>query len=223
MVRQANEVGEETADADRAIGENVQRFRTAKGMSQAQLAVAMAERTGQQVHQQTIVKIEKGTRPLRYSEAVLISEVLDVPVGALAPDDPELQRRALLHTSASTAADSFGEVVTAAEKYRQDGERLARLLLAGPDFPLLPPEQWEAMGRICDPRFITAVRQILEIARPGQWDNAGGLQAFADEGNRQIAERAGRGGAGIDLHAVAESFLSDVPKQRKVRRNAKAQ
>lgn len=74
---------DEQSDVDQLVGQNIHRFRTAKGMSQAQLAEQMALRTGQPVAQQTIVKLEKGTRPLRYSEAAVLAEVLGVPLDAL--------------------------------------------------------------------------------------------------------------------------------------------
>ena len=61
------------AGFDEVVGANIRRYRTARGMSQADLAEAM------DVHQQTIQKIEKGVRPLRYSEAIAIARVLEIP------------------------------------------------------------------------------------------------------------------------------------------------
>jgi transcriptional regulator with XRE-family HTH domain len=68
-------------DFDKLVGSNVQRFRLARGMSQADLAEAMTE-SGERVHQQTVLKIEKGTRPLKYAEAACLSNVLRVPMSA---------------------------------------------------------------------------------------------------------------------------------------------
>jgi transcriptional regulator with XRE-family HTH domain len=66
---------DDDADAGEAhIGASVARYRVARGLSQAQLAQAIG------VHQQTIAKIEKGTRPLRFSEATSIAGVLQVNV-----------------------------------------------------------------------------------------------------------------------------------------------
>lgn len=62
---------------DVLIGKNLATLRTAAGLSQGELA----ERVG--VAQQTIAKIEKGTRPLKVSEAVQICEVLKAPISAL--------------------------------------------------------------------------------------------------------------------------------------------
>jgi transcriptional regulator with XRE-family HTH domain len=66
-------------DVDKLVGANIQRLRTAKGMSQADLATALTKLGGRQlIHQQTIAKLEKGTRSLKYVEAVLIAELLTV-------------------------------------------------------------------------------------------------------------------------------------------------
>ncbi|OBF42568.1 hypothetical protein A5719_03300 [Mycolicibacterium peregrinum] len=61
-------------DFDRVVGANIRRWRDARGLSQADLASKLG------IHQQTIQKIEKGTRPLKYAEAVHISDVLDIPL-----------------------------------------------------------------------------------------------------------------------------------------------
>lgn len=64
-------------DLDRLVGSNVQTYRKSRGLSQADLAAAIS--TPQEgVHQQTILKIEKGTRPLKLSEAVRIAEALEI-------------------------------------------------------------------------------------------------------------------------------------------------
>jgi transcriptional regulator with XRE-family HTH domain len=62
-------------DFDKLVGSNVQKYRTARGMSQAELAEAISAE-GEHVHQQTIQKIEKGTRPLKLSEAQKIARAL---------------------------------------------------------------------------------------------------------------------------------------------------
>lgn len=68
---------------DAAVGRNLAQLRTAKGVSQSELA----EKLG--VAQQTVAKIEKGTRSLKYLEAVHICFVLGVDVKALVSDDIE--------------------------------------------------------------------------------------------------------------------------------------
>ena len=60
----------------------MQKYRTASGLSQAELASKLSADGGEHVHQQTIQKIEKGTRPLKFAEAVRIATVLKVPLAA---------------------------------------------------------------------------------------------------------------------------------------------
>lgn len=67
-----------------AIGERLQQERTRLGRTQAQLAVEL-ERAGVPLAQQTIAKIESGTRPLKLAEAQAIATVLGVDVQSLVP------------------------------------------------------------------------------------------------------------------------------------------
>lgn len=70
-------------DFDQIVGSNVGIYRTARGLSQSGLAAAMSA-DGDHVHPQTIQKIEAGTRPLRYAEALRIARVLEIGVDELA-------------------------------------------------------------------------------------------------------------------------------------------
>lgn len=63
---------------DAAIGKNLADLRVARGLSQGDLAIKIG------VAQQTIAKVEKGTRALKYVEAILICAALKVPISALA-------------------------------------------------------------------------------------------------------------------------------------------
>lgn len=70
-------------DDDAAVGRNLAQLRNAKGVSQSELADKLG------VAQQTVAKIEKGTRSLKYLEAVHICLILGVDVNALVSDDIE--------------------------------------------------------------------------------------------------------------------------------------
>jgi transcriptional regulator with XRE-family HTH domain len=59
------------------VGGNLQQLRKEKGMSQTDLAQELTER-GFPFQQQTILKIEKGARPLKLEEAQVIAEILGV-------------------------------------------------------------------------------------------------------------------------------------------------
>ena len=67
------------------MGLRLQRFRKSAGLSQAELAQELAER-GLPFQQPTILKVEKGTRPLKVDEAVIIAEILNLPVADLIRD-----------------------------------------------------------------------------------------------------------------------------------------
>lgn len=62
---------------DALIGENVAKLRQQADLSQADLARAMTH-AGWTWHQQTVLKVEKGHRPLRLAEAVTLARLLDV-------------------------------------------------------------------------------------------------------------------------------------------------
>lgn len=69
-------------DFDVLVGRNVRDCRVAAGMSQAALADALSK-SGERLAQQTVLKIEQGIRPLKFAEAVRVSELLGIPLGAL--------------------------------------------------------------------------------------------------------------------------------------------
>jgi transcriptional regulator with XRE-family HTH domain len=64
------------------VGANVQRFRKAADMSQAELAHQLTER-GFSFQQPTVLKVEKGTRPLKVDELAAVAEVLRISPGSL--------------------------------------------------------------------------------------------------------------------------------------------
>ena len=73
---------EETGSYAHRVGENIAQLRRARGMTQAELAERVTD-TGLPFHQQTVVKIEKGQRPVRLREADAIATVLDVELDTL--------------------------------------------------------------------------------------------------------------------------------------------
>lgn len=65
---------------DKIIGGNIQALRKRLDLSQAELAERLTRNGGGSYHQQTILRIEKGERPLKVSEAIAFAKVFDVPV-----------------------------------------------------------------------------------------------------------------------------------------------
>jgi transcriptional regulator with XRE-family HTH domain len=94
-------------DFDAFAGANLQRWRKARGMSQAALAEILRT-LGHGFQQQTVLKIEKGDRPLRLHEATDIAQVLDIELIDLArtPDHELLagSRKVEIALSALTVA-----------------------------------------------------------------------------------------------------------------------
>lgn len=78
---------------DARIGKNLAALRVSAGLSQGELA----EKIG--VAQQTVAKMEKGTRPLKYGEAVAISECLKTPLSALADTEGGVDSTAVMLTA----------------------------------------------------------------------------------------------------------------------------
>lgn len=64
------------------IGANIARLRKFRGMSQSDLAFRLAE-VGLPFQQPTVLKVEKGTRPLKLEEGIHVAEVLGVQVSDL--------------------------------------------------------------------------------------------------------------------------------------------
>ncbi|WP_336707548.1 helix-turn-helix transcriptional regulator [Oerskovia sp. USHLN155] len=63
---------------DERVGESVQVFRKARGLSQAQLAERMSAAGVDGMYPQTILKIEKGTRSLKFHEGLALAKILEV-------------------------------------------------------------------------------------------------------------------------------------------------
>src|SRR5215217_1200675 len=69
-------------DFNQRVGANLQLHRKAKGYSQSDLA-GLLEQRGLPFQQQTILKIEKGARPLKLEEASVIAGILGVELSDL--------------------------------------------------------------------------------------------------------------------------------------------
>ena len=150
---------------DRLIGGNVQQFRNAKKMSQAQLADAMTAKTGQQVAQQTILKIEKGTRPLRYSEAVAVAEALDVPLSALSPDRVTARERQNIDMAALEAAEADALLSVAVFRYIEAAHELKTVLDESPNLEnLYTPTELALMRWLAEGERVEAIKAARAIS-----------------------------------------------------------
>lgn len=125
---------------DASIGRNLATLRTAASLSQGDLA----ERIG--VAQQTIAKIEKGTRPLKYSEAVTICAELTVPIAALSADVSKVDSTASLLRIMNRLLDFDSKLAALVAEVVPDLVRLAFKVSAIKDGRLDPPSDWDSEG-----------------------------------------------------------------------------
>lgn len=75
-------------DLNRAIGERLQYLRTRSNLTQGQLAQRLTA-MDMPIAQQTVAKIENGTRPLKLAEAESITQILDVSLDVLVPGEED--------------------------------------------------------------------------------------------------------------------------------------
>jgi transcriptional regulator with XRE-family HTH domain len=73
---------QQSTDFNQRVGANLQEIRKAAGWSQADLAAELTRR-GMPFYQPTILKIEKGSRPLKLEEACAIADALEIDVASL--------------------------------------------------------------------------------------------------------------------------------------------
>jgi transcriptional regulator with XRE-family HTH domain len=120
---------------NKRVGENIQLLRKAKGMSQANLARELSAR-GFAFQQQGVLKLEGGTRPLRFEEALALAEILGVNLAMLAdrPAQAQAAAKQLLHvlTNMADVAQRIADLqhdLEHLESLKIDAER--RLTAAG--------------------------------------------------------------------------------------------
>lgn len=118
---------------ERDFGEKVKQWRNNCGWSQEQVAAGLRH-LGFDMHQTTVAKIERGTRPLRVAEAVALAHVFRVPALAIFEGDgPEGQPEdiATLQRQLARAKESAErrreEIDYAAKDYAAEVSRVAQL------------------------------------------------------------------------------------------------
>ncbi|MGI5232887.1 helix-turn-helix domain-containing protein [Actinoallomurus sp. CA-142502] len=81
---------------DERFADNIRTRREMMGLSQTEVAERMSKEFGHPFHQQTVAKIEKGSRSVRLGEAVALARILDTNVDLLAfPSRAALDAREL--------------------------------------------------------------------------------------------------------------------------------
>ena len=74
-----NERMSRVPEPNELTGARVRELRTRRDMHQAVLALAM-RRSGFRWHQQTVARVEAGSRPVRLNEATALAEIFGVPL-----------------------------------------------------------------------------------------------------------------------------------------------
>jgi transcriptional regulator with XRE-family HTH domain len=106
------------------VGANLALLRKTKGLSQADLAMLL-EQHGLPFQQQTILKIEKGARPLKLEEALTVAGVLAVDMSALTQtygDEAIAAAASKIMGMSGTIARTKKGLEELQEKRRQDDE-----------------------------------------------------------------------------------------------------
>ncbi len=128
-------------DLNARVGENIRRLREARGFSQTELARYL----GESYRQQTVLKVEKGTRPLKLAEAVKIAEVLAVEVKDLYRSDSVGQQQvaqiAGMFSTVQKLYDDTRQAIAELEGWRFD----MGAMLDSTDVDDFPPKLEEAV------------------------------------------------------------------------------
>ncbi|WP_435595180.1 helix-turn-helix domain-containing protein [Tsukamurella tyrosinosolvens] len=98
---------------DEAVGASIQRLRTEMGLSQSDLAARLKQR-GLAFRQQTVANVESGTRPLKFVEALVVSQVLEVEPWSLVAEGVDLEAvldEKRLAAEFWQAADALGRAI----------------------------------------------------------------------------------------------------------------
>ncbi|NIL74427.1 hypothetical protein RhoFasB10_00511 [Rhodococcus sp. B10] len=135
-------------------------------MSQAELSERVAQRLGTPFHQQTILKIEKGTRSLKFNEAIEIARVLEVSLDELGNVGRELGRMITLADVHAKILDNNIEALgVVSDRFEKDlvevRELHAQLRAAGDS----DPDSRAAANRL----LRVAITAIVRSDRATEW------------------------------------------------------
>lgn len=115
--------------AEQYLPENLRSLRERKGMSQAALAKAMADREWRW-HQQTVYKVETGERGIAFGEATDLADILGVSTDRLTWSGPEANETAMVDRSIALVRQSWRETAEAVTRLLADRAG-GRRVLAG--------------------------------------------------------------------------------------------
>jgi transcriptional regulator with XRE-family HTH domain len=135
------------------VAKTIRELREAAQMSQALLASRMAEEGIEGFHPQTIVKLENGTRALKYVEAVALTRVLNVEVADLMVSKrPSMATERHLRSFATQLKETAADGDRAISAFVFSRANLMRRLTMIPDDPVFAPRA----------HVVEEVRAVLE-------------------------------------------------------------
>lgn len=135
---------------DAVIGRNIQTLRHAKGWSQAELGEALT-RAGFNVQQQTVLKIEQGTRPLKIWEALVVAVVLDVPEVRLWADVGDIEREVAVTQRGALVGDAMNALRLATHRLLTARRELQEALAEHGDYLEAGRFEPKLLGPVSDP------------------------------------------------------------------------
>lgn len=115
------------ARAEAAFALNLRMARTAKGITQAELAEQMAKR-GFSWHPPTVYKVEANERQIQLGEAMELARILGVPVEQMATTDGEANHRIEIESAYLELAEARGDLLSELQRYLEASVRLANRL-----------------------------------------------------------------------------------------------
>lgn len=118
------------ATINHTFGEQVRKFRTERGLKQAELAEKMSQILGKPVNVSTMNRIENGARPTPLSEVYALSEALRVSVHNLIPPEDKLAQITLpIFNAAQDARKRIIQLERELEELRKTERRLDGVIL----------------------------------------------------------------------------------------------
>jgi transcriptional regulator with XRE-family HTH domain len=170
--------------SDAEVGANLRLSRTAANMSQAALAERLTDDFGLRFTQQTIVKVEKGERSLKLSEAAAVCGVLGLSMGHLLAFEMSEAEVHLLQANKSMTR-TWSQLVTAVFNFRHASRRLKQRIDEG-------GLSETAIGRNVDRDNLIlmgmSIAEVVDAILDRDRAHELGLMAFKDDGRIDVKE-----------------------------------
>lgn len=117
----------EKTSAEAAFAANLRSARAARGLTQAQVAEAMA-RAGFKWHPPTVYKVENGERQIQFGEALELARILELSIDRMATIDGDTQKHLELEETCRHLAQKGRKLLAEIVDYREIAKKLERQL-----------------------------------------------------------------------------------------------